>query len=171
MPLPRVDASTKYWYLIEDSAYLRRTMWLLMRSHFMAQLLKFYPHSNEWLKWTTYASSYHFVQVSFIKHFLSHEAGTDFYYDDSDEVSTKLLGAVIIIIIYRLLTYISSSLSTDVWPKRSHLGWNECFVQEVKPFVASNAINAYPNHNEYFHIYTDASDYQLGHVSFRRMFR
>ena len=66
----------------------------------------------------------------------------------------------------------------DMWPRRSHFMtpltdqvsassfvWmdkmNDSF-EKLKSLVASDAINAYPNHNELFHIYTDASDYQLG---------
>ena len=32
----------------------------------------------------------------------------------------------------------------------------------MKTIMVSNYINVYPDHNEKFHIYTDASKYQLG---------
>jgi len=71
----------------------------------------------------------------------------------------------------------------DFWPRRSHLlspftqlirgiqkkkapiVWTpelEKVFQEVKQVIASDALCAYPNHNEPFEVYTDSSDYQLG---------
>mmetsp|Transcript_27436 Transcript_27436/g.40868 ORF Transcript_27436/g.40868 Transcript_27436/m.40868 type:complete len:1328 (-) Transcript_27436:212-4195(-) len=72
----------------------------------------------------------------------------------------------------------------DFWPRRSHLlspftklqnnltknkrapiEWTDelekCF-KEVRAVIARDALLAFPNHNEPFDVFTDASDYQLG---------
>lgn len=69
----------------------------------------------------------------------------------------------------------------DLWPRRSHiltpltnssngkakLEWTqECeqAFQTIKKIIAREVLMAYPNFNQPFDIYTDASDYQLGSV-------
>ena len=66
-----------------------------------------------------------------------------------------------------------------LWPRRSHIlapltalsgkptlqDWNpDCdkAFAEMKALIASDAIMAFPDPNKHFHIFTDASDYQMG---------
>ena len=44
-----------------------------------------------------------------------------------------------------------------VWDKQK-----EQAFKEMKALMAANCINKYPNYTKTFHIYTNASDYQLG---------
>ena len=65
----------------------------------------------------------------------------------------------------------------DMWTKRAHIltplsnkigkknfHWTDeidkAFLQ-IKAILSTDALMAYPNHNNPFHIYTDASDYQM----------
>ena len=69
----------------------------------------------------------------------------------------------------------------DMWPRRSHIlapltdllktpktyHWDDrCqqAFQQMKSLIASDALLAYPDHNQVFDIETDASDYQLGAI-------
>ena len=68
----------------------------------------------------------------------------------------------------------------DMWPSKSHAmapltnqtgkkTFNctpemENTFKSLKALLAKDTISAYPNHDLPFHIYTDASDYQLGAV-------
>ena len=72
----------------------------------------------------------------------------------------------------------------DMWPKWSHilsplteLTGNQPFIwttrhdkgfAAMKALIAKDALLVYPDHNKSFHIYTDASDYQLGSVIMHR---
>ena len=65
-----------------------------------------------------------------------------------------------------------------MWPRRSHLltplgnltgkakfeRTDECqnALEQMKAILSTDVLLAYPNHNLSFHIYTDASDYQMG---------
>ena len=69
----------------------------------------------------------------------------------------------------------------DMWPRRSHilapftempglpkkakLKWTdeiEIIFRQIKTVIAEGVMMPYPDHNNPFDIYTDASDYQLG---------
>ena len=68
----------------------------------------------------------------------------------------------------------------DMWPRRSHIlssltaltgsktfRWTDVHTkafEAMKALIAKDTMCAYPDHNLPFHIYTDASDYQLGSV-------
>ena len=68
----------------------------------------------------------------------------------------------------------------DIWKRRSHIiaplaklsgqskakfAWTEVeqkAFEATKDMIASETLLAYPDFNQPFHVYTDASDYQLG---------
>ena len=68
----------------------------------------------------------------------------------------------------------------EMWPKWDHIispssnksgqktfDWTDEMDKEflqMKSNLSADALMAYPNHNKPFHIYTDASDYQMGAV-------
>ena len=68
----------------------------------------------------------------------------------------------------------------DMWPRRSHflaplteltgknkftwLPTHQTAFDNMKKIIATDALLAYPDHNKPFHVYTDASDFQLGSV-------
>ena len=68
----------------------------------------------------------------------------------------------------------------DMWPKRAHIlsplsnesgkktfRWTDKMdkaFKQMKDILSADVLMAYPNHNKPFHIYTDASDYQMGAV-------
>jgi hypothetical protein len=49
--------------------------------------------------------------------------------------------------------------------KKTPIKWTDEIQQafdKIRLFMAANALAAYPNHNKWFDIHTDASDFQLG---------
>ena len=66
----------------------------------------------------------------------------------------------------------------DMWPKQAQIlspisdesgkkifCWTDEMdnvFKQIKAILSADALMAYPNHNKPFHIYTDASDYQMG---------
>ena len=68
----------------------------------------------------------------------------------------------------------------DMWPKQAHIlsplsdesgkktfHWTDEMdkaLKQMKVILSADAVLTYPNHNKPFHIYTDASDYQMGAV-------
>ena len=54
----------------------------------------------------------------------------------------------------------------DMWPHRSHilapLTEMQNAFNKMKALMAADVMCAYPDHNKPYHIYTDASNYQLG---------
>jgi hypothetical protein len=66
---------------------------------------------------------------------------------------------------FRHRSHLLAPLTDQVGKKK--FTWNEeCQIsfQEIKSIMAQDTLLRYPDHNLPFHVYTDASDYQLGSV-------
>jgi RNase H-like domain found in reverse transcriptase len=70
---------------------------------------------------------------------------------------------------YRQRSYILAPLTVQTGQKKLH--WmieSERAFKAAKAMVAEEAFLQYPDHNKPFHIYADASDYQMGSVQMQK---